>query len=78
MSENLPVGSAIPSHAHFIDPRIRYKVVNYLEGQPDVHFEPNGPYGLLLAEVHAIRAELDDLREHVKGLEDRVHEASMK
>ena len=75
MSENLPVGSAIPSHVHFIDPRIRYKVVNYFEGQPDVHFEPNGPYGLLLAEVHAIRAELDDLRERVDELECELHEA---
>ena len=39
---------------------------------------PNSPYDLLLAEVHAIRAELDDLRERVKALEDELREAGMK
>ena len=65
----------IPAHVHFIDPRIRYKVVNYFEGQPDVHFEPNCPYGLLLARLMAIEADMDELRERVQELEAELHEA---
>ena len=45
--------------------------------KPQLIDDYSNPYGLLLAEVHAIRAELDDLRERVAELEADLHETWM-